>query len=58
MRTEYDIVTLVNGVETGNVLTVSIEGSVGEIRGGTNAKQIALANALLTYGDSAALALN
>jgi hypothetical protein len=58
MRTEYDFVTLVNGVETGNVRTISIEGCVAEIRKGTNAKQINLANALLTYGDSAAAAVN
>ena len=54
MRTEYDFVTLVNGVETGNVRTWSVEAYVGEIRAGTLPLKTAMANALLTYGDSAA----
>ena len=44
----------VNGVETGNTRTSSIEGYVGEIRAGNQPLKIDMANALLTYGDSAA----
>ena len=44
----------VNGVETGNTRTWSVEAYVGEIRNGTLPLKIAMANALLTYGDSAA----
>ena len=54
MRTEFDLVTLVNGVETGNIRTWSVEGYVAEIRSGTNQTKTNLANALLAYGDSAA----
>ena len=54
MRTEYDFVTLVNGVETGNIRTWSVEGYVGEIRNGSQPLKTAMANALLAYGDSAA----
>ena len=54
MRTEYDLVTLVNGVETGNIRTWSVEAYVGEIRAEGIAPKVAMANALLTYGDSAA----
>ena len=54
MRTEYDLVTVVNGVETGNTRTWSVEAYVGEIRDGTNQLKTDLANALLTYGNSAA----
>jgi hypothetical protein len=54
MRVEYDFVTLVNGVETGNTRTWSVEAYVGEIRAGNKPLKTNLANALLTYGDSAA----
>ena len=54
MRTEYDFVTTVNGVETGNTRTWSVEAYVGEIRNGSLPLKTAMANALLTYGDSAA----
>ena len=54
MRTEFDLVSLVNGVETGNIRTWFIEGYVGEIRAETNQTKTNLANALLAYGDSAA----
>ena len=54
MRTEYDFVTLVDGVETGNIRTWSVEGYVREIRLDIHELKIAMANALLTYGDSAA----
>jgi len=54
MRVEYDFVAQINGVETGNIRTWSIEGYVGEIRGSNLPLKIDMANALLTYGDSAA----
>ena len=54
MRTEYDFVTLVNGVETGNTRTWSVEAYVGEIRAEGIPLKVAMANALLAYGDSAA----
>ena len=54
MRTEYDFVTTVNGVETGNIRTWSVEAYVGEIRTEGIPLKVAMANALLTYGDSAA----
>ena len=54
MRVEYDFVAQVNGTETGNIRTWSIEGYVGEIRAGNNQLKTDLANALLTYGDAAA----
>ena len=54
MRTEYDFVTLVDGVETGNTRIWSVEAYVGEIRGGNLPLKTAMANALLVYGDSAA----
>ena len=54
MRTEYDFVTTVNGVETGNIRTWSVEAYVGEIRAEGIPLKVAMANALLTYGDSAA----
>ncbi len=54
MREMYDFVAQVNGVETGNVRTWSVEGYVGEIRAGSNQLKTDMANALLTYGDSAA----
>ena len=46
--------TLVDGVETGNIRTWSVEGYVREIRLDIHELKIAMANALLTYGDSAA----
>ena len=54
MRTEYDLVTVVNGVETGNTRTWSVEAYVGEVRAENRPLKTAMANALLTYGDSAA----
>ena len=54
MRTQYDFVAWINGAETGNIRTWSIEGYVGELRSGNNQPQINVANALLAYGDSAA----
>jgi hypothetical protein len=54
MRTEFDFVTLVNGVETGNIYTWSVEAYVGEIRSDSNQAKVNVANALLTYGDAAA----
>ncbi len=54
MRVAYDFVATVNGVETGNIRTWSVEGYVGEIRAGSNQLKTDMANALLTYGDSAA----
>ena len=54
MRVAYDFVAQIDGTETGNVRTWSIEGYVGEIRSSGHPKQIAMANALLTYGDSVA----
>ena len=54
MRTEFDLVTVVNGVETGNTRTWSVEAYVGEIRTEGIALKVAMGNALLTYGDSAA----
>ena len=54
MRTEFDLVTVVNGVETGNIRTWSVEAYVGEIRTEGIALKVAMGNALLTYGDSAA----
>ena len=54
MRVEYDFVAQINGAETGNIRTWSIEGYVGEIRNGNNQLKTNLANALLTYGDAAA----
>ena len=54
MRTEFDLVTIVNGVETGNIRTWSVEAYVGEIRAEGIALKVAMGNALLTYGDSAA----
>ncbi|MCR5552455.1 MAG: hypothetical protein K6F19_04970, partial [Oscillospiraceae bacterium] len=54
MRVAYDFVATVNGMETGNIRTWSIEGYVGEIRAGSNQLKTDMANALLTYGDSAA----
>ena len=54
MRVAYDFTAQINGVETGNTRTWSIEGYVGEIRNGSLPLKTAMANALLTYGDSAA----
>ena len=54
MRVAYDFTAQINGVETGNTRTWSIEGYVGEIRSGSLELKTNMANALLTYGDSAA----
>ena len=55
MRTEYDFVTMVDGVERGNIRTWSIEGYVNQLRQDSTASAAvkALANAVLIYGDSA-----
>ena len=55
MRTEYDFVTLVDGVERGNIRTWSIEGYVNQLRNDNSSSDAlkALANAVLIYGDSA-----
>ena len=58
MRKEYQFVTLVDGVGTGNVMTWSVEGYIRELRQSEDEATIALANALLIYGDSAASYLN
>jgi hypothetical protein len=57
MRTMFDIVALVDGVETGTPLTWSVEGYVRAAResASTGAEELALFNALLIYADSAAL---
>jgi hypothetical protein len=54
MRVAYDFVAQIDGAETGNVRTWSVEGYVGELRNGSNQTQINVANALLAYGDAAA----
>ena len=56
MRTEFDFVTLVNGIETGNTLTWSVEGYVRASRENpeTSVEELALLNAMLIYVDSAA----
>ena len=56
MRTMFDIVALVDGVETGTPLTWSVEGYVRAARLSTtvSAEELALFNALLIYADSAA----
>ena len=54
MRVAYDFTAQIDGVETGNVRTWSVEGYVGELRNGNNQPQINVSNALLTYGDSTA----
>ena len=54
MRVAYDFVAQIDGAETGNVRTWSVEGYVGELRSGNNQLQINVANALLAYGDAAA----
>lgn len=58
MRTEFDFVTVVDGVETGNVLTWSVEGYVRACRenADASAEEVALLNAVLVYVDSAARA--
>ena len=56
MRTMFDIVALVDGVETGTPLTWSVEGYVRAARlsSTVSAEELALFNALLIYADSAA----
>ena len=54
MRRVFSIVTLVDGVETGNTLTWSVEGYVKVLRESGSAAEIAMADALLIYGDSLA----
>ena len=58
IRTAFDFVTLVDGVETGNTLTWSVEGYVRAGRENENVSgaELALLNALLIYADSAAAA--
>ena len=55
MRTAYDFVVLVDGVEKGNIRTWSVEGYLNQMRTGsgyTDAEK-ALLNAIVIYGDSA-----
>ena len=56
MRTMFDFVALVDGVETGTPLTWSVEGYVRAARlsSDVSAEELALYNALLIYTDSAA----
>ena len=54
MRVAYDFTAQIDGEETGNIRTWSVEGYVGELRSGNNQLRTNVANALLTYGDSAA----
>ncbi|MBQ6160581.1 MAG: hypothetical protein IJK24_06530, partial [Oscillospiraceae bacterium] len=56
MRTMFDFVALVDGVETGTPLTWSVEGYIRAARlsSDTSAEELALLNALLIYADSAA----
>ena len=54
MRVAYDFVAQIDGEETGNIRTWSVEGYVAEIRSTNLPVQTAMANALLVYGDSAA----
>lgn len=55
MRTAFDFVTVVNGAETGNTLTWSVEGYVRASRQNseTSAEELALLNAMLIYVDAA-----
>ena len=56
MRTMFDFVAMVDGVETGTPLTWSVEGYIRAARlsSDTSAEELALLNALLIYADSAA----
>ena len=56
MRTMFDFVALVDGVETGTPLSWSVEGYIRAARlsSDTSAEELALLNALLVYTDSAA----
>ena len=55
MRTAFDFVTVVDGTETGNTLTWSVEGYVRASRQNseTSAEELALLNAMLKYVDAA-----
>jgi hypothetical protein len=55
MRSEFQFVTLVDGVETGNTLTWSLEGYVNFSRNNPDASpsELALMNAMLKYVDAA-----
>ena len=55
MRTEYDFVTLVDGVERGNIRTWSVEGYVNQLRNDSSTSDAlrVLINQVLIYGDSA-----
>jgi hypothetical protein len=59
MRTMFDFVALVDGVETGQPLTWSVEGYVraARLNSSISPAELALLNALLIYTDSAAAAL-
>ena len=54
MRTAYDFVVLVDGVERGNIRTWSVEGYLKQVRADTEstAEAKALLNAIVIYGDS------
>ena len=58
MRCEFALTTLVDGAETGNTVLWSVEGYVRDLRQTGSAAEIALADAMLIYGDSAAAYLN
>ena len=58
MRKEYWFVAVSGDAAVGSVLTWSVEGYIRELRQSGDEATIALANALLIYGDSAAAYLN
>ena len=58
MRKEYQITAVADGTDTGSPITWSVEGYIKALRQNGDPREIALANALLIYGDSAAAYLN
>lgn len=58
MRKEYVITAVADGTDTGSPITWSVEGYIKALRQNGDSREIALANALLIYGDSAAAYLN
>lgn len=58
MRKEYQITAVADGADTGSPITWSVEGYIKALRENGDPREIALANALLIYGDSAAAYLN
>lgn len=59
MRTEFEFVPLVDGVETGTPLVWSVEGCVQKARlnSGTSEAELALFDAILAYADALAAAM-